>query len=122
MEPGRVTHMEPPRGGHMEPPGGAVIGLLGVTPMAHAPWGGIDFPLTEVAMAGRRSPVTDIREILRRVQLGEPDRRIARDLGVGRNTVGAATGPGRGSTVGGGGGWPGSIAGSWANRTTAKWP
>jgi hypothetical protein len=31
--------------------------------------------------------VTDIREILRRLQLGEPDRRIARDLGVGRNTV-----------------------------------
>jgi len=31
--------------------------------------------------------VTDIREILRRVQLGEPDRRIARDLGVSRNTV-----------------------------------
>ena len=38
-------------------------------------------------MAGRRSPVTDIREILRRLQLGEPDRRIARDLGISRNTV-----------------------------------
>jgi transposase len=38
-------------------------------------------------MAGRRSAVTDIREIVRRVQLGEPDRRIARDLGVSRNTV-----------------------------------
>ena len=38
-------------------------------------------------MAGRRSLVTDVREILRRLQLGEPDRRIARDLGVGRNTV-----------------------------------
>jgi transposase len=38
-------------------------------------------------MAGRRSPVTDIREILRRVQLGERARRIARDLGVSRNTV-----------------------------------
>ena len=38
-------------------------------------------------MAGRRSPVTDIREILRRLQLGEPDRRIARDLSVSRNTV-----------------------------------
>ena len=38
-------------------------------------------------MAGRRSPVTDIREILRRLQLGEPDRRIARDLDVSRNTV-----------------------------------
>ena len=31
--------------------------------------------------------MTDIREIVRRVQLGEPDRRIARDLGVSRNTV-----------------------------------
>jgi len=31
--------------------------------------------------------VTDIREILRRLQLGEPDRRIARDLGISRNTV-----------------------------------
>jgi transposase len=38
-------------------------------------------------MAGRRSPVTDIREILRRLQLGERARRIARDLGVSRNTV-----------------------------------
>jgi hypothetical protein len=31
--------------------------------------------------------VTDIREILRRLHLGEPDRRIARDLGISRNTV-----------------------------------
>jgi transposase len=31
--------------------------------------------------------VTDVREIVRRLQLGEPDRRIARDLGVSRNTV-----------------------------------
>ena len=38
-------------------------------------------------MAGRRSPVTDIREILRRLQLGEPNRRVARDLGISRNTV-----------------------------------
>jgi hypothetical protein len=38
-------------------------------------------------MVGRRSAVTDIREIVRRMQLGEPDRRIARDLGVSRNTV-----------------------------------
>src|SRR5262249_56850157 len=38
-------------------------------------------------MAGRRGPVTDIRELLRRLQLGEPDRRIARDLGLSRNTV-----------------------------------
>jgi Integrase core domain len=38
-------------------------------------------------VAGRRSPVTEIREILRRLQLGEPDRSIARDLDVSRNTV-----------------------------------
>jgi hypothetical protein len=38
-------------------------------------------------VAGRRSPVTDVREILRRLQLGEPDRRIARDLSISRNTV-----------------------------------
>ena len=31
--------------------------------------------------------MTDIREIVRRLQRGEPDRRIARDLGVGRNTI-----------------------------------
>ncbi len=38
-------------------------------------------------MAGRRSPVSEIREILRRLQLGERARRIARDLEVSRNTV-----------------------------------
>jgi FixJ family two-component response regulator len=38
-------------------------------------------------MAGQRSPVTEIREILRRLQLGERARRIARDLEVSRNTV-----------------------------------
>ena len=38
-------------------------------------------------MAGRRSPVTEIREILRRLQLGERGRRIARDLQMSRNTV-----------------------------------
>jgi transposase len=38
-------------------------------------------------MAGRRSPVTDVRELVRRLRMGEPDRRIARDLGVSRNTV-----------------------------------
>ena len=31
--------------------------------------------------------MTDIREILRRLQLGEPDRRIARDLGISQNTI-----------------------------------
>ena len=38
-------------------------------------------------MAGRRSPVTETREVLRRLHLGERARRIARDLGVSRNTV-----------------------------------
>lgn len=38
-------------------------------------------------MAGRRKDVLDIREIVRRMRLGEPDRRIGRDLGVSRNTV-----------------------------------
>ena len=39
-------------------------------------------------MAGRRADVLDIREILRRLQLGERDRRIARDLRISRKTVG----------------------------------
>jgi transposase len=43
--------------------------------------------MLEVRMAGRRSPVIDIREVLRRLHMGEPDRRIARDLGLSRNTV-----------------------------------
>jgi hypothetical protein len=38
-------------------------------------------------MDGRRCEVTVVGLLLRRVQLGEPDRRIARELGVGRNTV-----------------------------------
>jgi FixJ family two-component response regulator len=38
-------------------------------------------------MAGRRRAVTEVRELSRRLQLGEPDRRIARDLGMSRNTV-----------------------------------
>ena len=38
-------------------------------------------------MAGRRCKVTDVREVLRRLRLGEPERRIARDLGLSRNTV-----------------------------------
>lgn len=38
-------------------------------------------------MAGRRSPVTDVRELIRRLRMGEPDRRIARELGLSRNTV-----------------------------------
>jgi len=39
-------------------------------------------------VAGRRADVLDIREILRRLQLGERDRRIARDLRISRKTVG----------------------------------
>jgi len=38
-------------------------------------------------MAGRRKDVLDIREVIRRLKLGEGDRRIARDLGSSRNTV-----------------------------------
>ena len=38
-------------------------------------------------MAGRRCEVTDVREVLRRLRLGEPARRIARELGLSRNTV-----------------------------------
>ncbi len=38
-------------------------------------------------MAGRRCEVTDVREVLRRLRLGEPVRRIARELHVSRNTV-----------------------------------
>ena len=38
-------------------------------------------------MAGRRCEVTDGREVLRRLRLGEPARRIARERNVSRNTV-----------------------------------
>jgi transposase len=38
-------------------------------------------------MSGRRSDVLDIREILRRVRLGESDRAIAADMRVSRKTV-----------------------------------
>ncbi len=38
-------------------------------------------------MAGRRCKVIDVREVLRRLRLGEPERRIARDLDLSRNTV-----------------------------------
>jgi len=38
-------------------------------------------------MAGWRCEVTDVREVLRRLQLGEPERRIARELSLSRNTV-----------------------------------
>lgn len=38
-------------------------------------------------MAGRRSDVLDVREMLRRLRLGESARAIARDLGSSRNTV-----------------------------------
>jgi transposase len=38
-------------------------------------------------MAGRRKSVLDVREMVRRLRLGEGDRRIARDLATSRNTV-----------------------------------
>ena len=38
-------------------------------------------------MAGRRRDVLDVREILRRLQLGQGDRAIARDLSLSRKTV-----------------------------------
>ena len=38
-------------------------------------------------MARRSIDVLDVRELVRRVQAGEPDRRIARELGQSRNTV-----------------------------------
>ncbi len=38
-------------------------------------------------MAGRRCEVTDVREVLRRLRAGEPERRIARELALSRNTV-----------------------------------
>ncbi len=38
-------------------------------------------------MAGWRCEGTDLREVLRRLHLGEPDRRIARELSLSRNAV-----------------------------------
>jgi hypothetical protein len=38
-------------------------------------------------VAGRRCEVTDVREVLRRLRLGEPAGRIARELGLSPNTV-----------------------------------
>src|SRR4029453_4373317 len=41
----------------------------------------------EGPVAGRRVDVLDVRELIRRIQLGEASRRIARDMGVARKTV-----------------------------------
>jgi hypothetical protein len=38
-------------------------------------------------MAARSIHVTDLRELIRLLRKGEADRRIARDLGLSRNTV-----------------------------------
>lgn len=38
-------------------------------------------------MTARRTGVSDLREMIRRFKVGESDRRVARDLGVSRNTV-----------------------------------
>jgi hypothetical protein len=43
--------------------------------------------LESTAMAGRRCEVTDIRELLHRLQAGDSDRQIARGLDLSRNTV-----------------------------------
>lgn len=42
---------------------------------------------TEGAVAGRRADVLDIRELVRCLQAGDTDRRVARDLGLARKTV-----------------------------------
>jgi hypothetical protein len=39
-------------------------------------------------MAGRRANVLDVREVVRRLRYGESNRRIARDVGIDRETVG----------------------------------
>src|SRR5512134_294833 len=64
-----------------------MTGFLSPTPSRRASLSATNSLPEVTRMAGRRSPVTDIRELLRRLQLGEPDRRIARDLGLSRNTV-----------------------------------
>jgi len=46
-----------------------------------------DSDSAEGAVAGRRRDVLDVREILRRLQLGQGDRAIARDLSLSRKTV-----------------------------------
>lgn len=38
-------------------------------------------------MAGRRCDVLDVREMLRRLRLGQSARAVAKGLGVSRNTV-----------------------------------
>lgn len=38
-------------------------------------------------MAGRSKSMLDVREMLRRLRAGDPDRRVARELGVSRRTV-----------------------------------
>ncbi len=38
-------------------------------------------------MAGRRLMTLDVRELIRRLQAGQKDRMIARELGVARKTV-----------------------------------
>jgi len=45
----------------------------------HFPW--------DVPVAGRRTNVLDVRELIRRVGLGDGVRRVARDMGVSRKTA-----------------------------------
>src|SRR5262245_36020175 len=69
-------------------PGWGVSGFLASIDDRRVLWRGQQIVPQGGAMAGRRSPVTDVRELVRRLRMGEPDRRIARDLGMSRNTVG----------------------------------
>src|SRR5262249_20345091 len=79
---------ERPGVGHTEPPeAGAGADSLRRSMVVASSGGDSNLSPKGGAMAGRRSPVTDIRELVRRLRMGEPDRRIARDLGMSRNTV-----------------------------------
>jgi hypothetical protein len=62
----------------------------GATPRSRVRSSPVTLPLEvskEVGVAGRRADVLDIREMLRRFQAGDGDRRIARDLSAIRKTV-----------------------------------
>src|SRR5262249_8010675 len=79
---------ERPGVGHTEPPeAGAGADSLRRSMVVASSGGDSNLSPKGGAMAERRSPVTDVRELVRRLRMGEPDRRIARDLGVSRNTV-----------------------------------
>src|SRR6266540_871074 len=64
-------------------------GPPGVAALVVSPFPGFSLRLIRRRgpVAGRRADVLDIRELIRRVQMGEGDRGVARDLGVSRKTV-----------------------------------